>query len=124
MQTQLTGLIDNQILTTAKNLILMTQKHQLDDNLSDSQKHDASYFLNMDLAILGSKPSVYQTYAQAIRKEYSHFSDGAYKQGRAKVLTTFLQRPRLFFSDAFFEQFEATARQNLQSEIQQLNKST
>lgn len=115
-QQQLASGLSTDLSDKASQLILATQRHCLTD-VSDS---DMAYFLDMDLAILGSEPSAYQAYAHAIRQEYSHFCEKDYRQGRVAVLTNFLQRHRLFFSANFFERYETLARQNLQAEIKRL----
>lgn len=115
-EKQLTPYLPETLLNKVRGLILATQRH----TFNDLENSDMAYFLDMDLAILGSPPTVYQAYAVAIRHEYHHIADKEYKQGRANVLTHFLQRPRLFFSDSFYVRFECQARINLAWELDQL----
>ncbi len=107
--------IADDILQKACQLILLTHKHELihDDN-------DASYFLDMDLAILASTPRIYQQYAKNIRQEYHHVSNSLYQQARCFILQNFLQRQRLYFTDYFYQRLEKQARENLQHEIYSL----
>ncbi len=81
---------------------------------------DADVLLDADLAILGAGEARYRRYADAIRKEYAHVPDAAYRAGRAAVLVKFLARPRLFRTDALFLEAEAAARTNLAAEIMTL----
>lgn len=118
LQNQLAEFLPKSLLNEVGGLILATQKH----TLTDVENSDMAYFLDMDLAILGSEKAVYQNYAQAIRQEYAHFADNDYRQGRSAVLKAFLQRPKLFFSQVFFDKYENVARQNIQAEIYQLNQ--
>jgi predicted metal-dependent HD superfamily phosphohydrolase len=78
---------------------------------------DEAIFLDADLAILGSDPELYDQYARAIRGEYAFVPEAAYRAGRAEVLRTFLQRPRLYFTDVLFRTHESRARSNLRREI-------
>jgi predicted metal-dependent HD superfamily phosphohydrolase len=93
-------------------LILATQGHQIDPNDAD-----LCIFLDADLAILGADPARYQVYARSIRSEYSWVSDGDYQSGRIRVLESFLQRDRLYYTDLLFDELESNARFNMQQEI-------
>ena len=108
--------IDVEIVQQVKQLIISTQKHQpLTDNL------DNLIFLDADLSILGTSPDNYAKYAQAIRQEYQYLSDRDFCQGRINVLTSFLNRQRIYYSDRFYQQLEEQARQNLLQEINLLS---
>lgn len=108
--------IEGEIIQPVTQIILSTQKHQ---PLIDSI--DNLFFLDADLAILGSSPSRYSEYARAIRKEYQHLSDRDYFSGRQLILTGFLQRNRIYYSDLFYRRLERQARINLTAEIDLLN---
>jgi predicted metal-dependent HD superfamily phosphohydrolase len=101
------------IIQSVKQIILSTQKHQ---PLIDSV--DNLIFLDLDLAILGTKPNSYLKYAQAIRQEYSWLGDRDYQRGRKQVLTSFLARERIYYTDYFYQKLELTARENLVAEIE------
>ena len=115
-QTALTKLnVDPQIIYSVTEIISSTKNHQpLLTNI------DNSIFLDLDLAILGTTPTRYLQYAQAIRQEYQHISDRNYRQGRSKVLTQFLTKERIYFTDYFYQRLETTARHNIQTEIELL----
>ena len=51
---------------------------------------------DVDLAILGAPPSRYERYVVAVRSEYAHVDDRAWRRGRAEVLTSFLDRPAIY----------------------------
>lgn len=74
-------------------------------------------FLDADLSILGHKPEIYDDYAKRIRQEYAHISHEDYCRGRAKVLRSLTEKPRIFFSSLFYDVFEEQARLNTQREI-------
>jgi len=93
-----------------------TAGHQL-----NSEETDQAYFLDADLAILGSRREKYKGYTQQIRKEYAVFPNMLYNPGRKKVLEKLLDKPQLYFTPHFHTQFEAKARENMEWEIQQLS---
>lgn len=104
------------IINRVKYLILTTKNHQALPTDIDNQ-----IFLDADLSILGATQWEYQTYAQAIRKEYSWMSDVDYQIGRQRVLTQFLQRKRLYLTDYAYKKFEKQANHNLQLESTNLS---
>lgn len=86
----------------------------------ESADSDARYFLDFDLSVLGAAPHVYDAYAAAIRREYAHVPEPAYRAGRAKVLAGFLAMPAIYRVEALREAWEAGARRNLAREIASL----
>ena len=99
----------------AKRLILATRRHEADGDVPD-----LGLFLDADLSILGAEGETYLAYSEAIRREYSWVPDAAYREGRLKVLTNFLGRGRLYFTEPLADRFEARARSNLSNEIRAL----
>lgn len=106
--------IDETIIHRVSELILLTQRHQVDSNDIDGQ-----ILLDADLAILGSDWSKYRLYAQNIRREYSWVSDDNYILARKAILEKFLARPQIYF---FLKELEVTARQNMLDEYHHINK--
>ncbi len=95
--------------------ILITKTHEwLEDE-------DLQFFLDSDLAILGTPPSRYDEYRLQIRQEYKSIPDEQYRKGRIKVLQHFLQMDNIFKSEFFYRKFEEKARENLLREIEELN---
>lgn len=94
--------------------ILATKQH-----LPNSDT-DTNYFTDADLSVLGQPWDVYEEYAKNVRKEYSIYPDLIYNPGRKKVLTHFLNMPRIFKTEYFFERFEVRAKENLQKELEAL----
>lgn len=82
---------------------------------------DTATLLDADLAILGSSPARYQRYAADIRKEYAWLPLREYHNGRTAVLKQFLARPRIYYHQLTFQQYEERARLNLTTELQQLD---
>lgn len=91
-----------------------TTDHQL---RKTRYRNDLAFFLDIDLAILGSDSVSYETYEQQIRAEYQWVPEAQYRQARKSVLEQFLQRKPLYYTDHFFEQFETRARQNIETSL-------
>jgi predicted metal-dependent HD superfamily phosphohydrolase len=68
-----------------------------------------------DLAILASPG--YDTYVRAVRAEYAHVPDEAFRAGRAAVLRTLLGLPALFRTPHARAHWERPARANLAAEL-------
>lgn len=107
--------INTEFITKVSNFILATKTHT-----NPTQNNDLQWFLDFDLAVLGSSESIYDEYAANIRKEYAHIPTWKYNFGRKKVLTSFLAKPKIFHCLA--PHYEQQARENLAREIQQLAK--
>jgi predicted metal-dependent HD superfamily phosphohydrolase len=108
------GVPEATVVRTA-DLIVLTRLH-----LAGAHNRDGHVLLDADLAILGADPVRYRQYAAAIRREYDWVPEKEYRAGRARVLRTFLERPRLYFTERMFVARETQARANLQAEIQSL----
>jgi predicted metal-dependent HD superfamily phosphohydrolase len=104
-------------LDVATDLILATEKHIISETMKDPVRSDCAYFLDMDLAILGAAPDVFDAFEDAIRQEFIAVDERDYARGRAAVLERFLSRKRLYHTQAFHDEFEAQARINLQGAI-------
>jgi predicted metal-dependent HD superfamily phosphohydrolase len=91
-------------------LIRKTKTHDAEDD------PDAQVLIDADLAILGSSEPAYRAYGEKIRQEYAWVPEADYRQGRRRVLQTFLSRPKIFH---LLCHLEDPARQNLAAEIAQ-----
>lgn len=96
-------------------LILLTRGHSVsaDDRVG-------ALMVSIDLSILGAAPADYDAYAQAVREEYSHVPEAAFRAGRASVMQHFLQAPVLFADPDFRARLETMARENIAREIRAL----
>jgi predicted metal-dependent HD superfamily phosphohydrolase len=83
---------------------------------------DAAVVVDVDLAILGQAPEAFEAYERAIRREYEHVPEPAYRAGRANVLRRFLSRPQIYATDYFAGRYEMAARQNLGQSIAALEQ--
>ncbi len=105
----------------ADTLIQATAKHQLPHDWPPES--DAGYFLDMDLAVLGSAPQRYQRYAADVREEYAHLAPSLWQAGRTRVLQNMLtrcKRGELYNTAWGQRQFAAAAQANMLGELQQL----
>jgi len=95
-------------------LILATKQHNA---VNDS---DTNYFLDADMAILGSDWDAYKQYFTNIRKEYAIYPDFLYNPGRVKVLNQFLLTDYIFGTRNFRDKYELAARTNIKKELEHL----
>jgi predicted metal-dependent HD superfamily phosphohydrolase len=70
-----------------------------------------------DLAILAVAPPDYAGYAAAVRDEYRHVPEPAFRAGRAAVLRRLLDLPVLYRTGEAHRRWEAAARANLAAEL-------
>lgn len=104
------------LMTRIQQLIMATQYH-----IVDQQDHDGQLLVDIDLAILGQNSNRFNEYEQQIKQEYSWVDEEDFKQGRAKVLQSFLDRDWIYQSDYFREKLEQQARLNIQTALVRLN---
>jgi predicted metal-dependent HD superfamily phosphohydrolase len=94
-------------IVEVRELILDT-RHQVSPESNDGQ-----YLVDIDLAILGAPAAEFDGYERAIRQEYAHVPEDAFRAGRAKILQSFVDRPRIYGTDVFHDRYEGAARANL-----------
>ena len=98
-----------------ENLILATKHDKL------ARNDEEALIADLDLSILGTfSETTWQWYCHSIRKEYATVSSEDYRAGRIAILEKFLQRPRIFQTEFFYDKFERQARKNIQEEIARL----
>lgn len=73
-----------------------------------------------DLAILAAPTHRYSAYVAAVRAEYAHVPDDAFRSGRANILRALLRGPALYRTPHARENWETRARANLSSELDDL----
>eukprot|EP01129_Flabellula_baltica_P006297 TRINITY_DN2341_c0_g1_i1.p1 TRINITY_DN2341_c0_g1~~TRINITY_DN2341_c0_g1_i1.p1 ORF type:complete len:221 (-),score=35.97 TRINITY_DN2341_c0_g1_i1:50-712(-) len=94
--------------------IIATKQHIIPEAYKGDQ--DLALFLDMDVAILGKEPNGYLSYAFNIRREYIHYPEDAYREGRIKVLES-LRAGSIFTTETFKSLFDDQANQNMTREI-------
>lgn len=92
-------------------LIKATITHNL---VSDVDKRVCEIFLDLDLEVLSRNEEEYKAYAKQIRQEYAHYPDEEFRNGRIRVLSNFIKRDKIYFTNTFSE---TRARDNLNSEL-------
>jgi predicted metal-dependent HD superfamily phosphohydrolase len=117
--TTLTDLgLDKEHMAEVVRLIWLTTNHGVDPD-----DRDGALICDADLAILASSPADYAAYSLAIRAEYQHVPDDAFRAGRIAVLSQLLDLPRLYHLPAHVDGWEARARANVAGEISALRAS-
>ncbi len=82
---------------------------------------DEKYLLDIDVSILGADAEIYRIYEDSIREEYRQVPDLTYKEGRKKILQSFLGLESIYYTRYFQEQFEKQARENICKAISNLD---
>lgn len=106
-------LLSSNSLTIIKEQIIATKTHE--SNFSDTQ-----FLIDFDLAILGQSTEVYQQYSELIRAEYKLVPDFLYYKGRKKVLHHFIEKPFIYKTNIFINNYEKVAKKNLKNELANL----
>ena len=96
-----------EVIARVVQMVLATKDH---DARGDA---DTALLLDTDLSILGADEAVYESFEEAIRKEYAFVPDTLFREGRRAVLQGFLRRPRIYLTDVFHQRLESQARINL-----------
>lgn len=109
------GVIGTALREKVADWILQTA-HHMECNVASSSQ-DKLRFLDIDLSILAAPRADYDLYAQQIRKEYGHVPDDSFREGRSKVLRSFLTRQSLFFLGSFST---TLAHLNIETELERL----
>ena len=81
---------------------------------------DARLLVDVDLSILGADETRFAEYERQIRFEYGWVPEDAYREGRARVLSGFLDRASIYGTPWFAERLEARARANLSRSLRHL----
>ncbi|WP_068830706.1 HD domain-containing protein [Pseudomonas sp. BMS12] len=85
---------------------------------------DAALVVDIDLAILASKPNDYAQYEAAVRAEYAWVPEALFRAGRAKLLKQLLAMPALYHQASLAKLWEAPARRNLQAALAALESQS
>ncbi|TNH29530.1 metal-dependent phosphohydrolase [Micromonospora orduensis] len=117
--SMLTGLgVPVSAVAEVHRLVLLTSGHAV-----TPQDRDGALLCDADLAVLATPPETYDRYAAAVRREYAHVPEPAFRAGRAAVLTGLLALPALFRLPPLAARWERPARDNLRRELAALTDS-
>ncbi|WP_430780577.1 HD domain-containing protein [Actinoplanes sp. G11-F43] len=105
----------NEVAAEVARLVGLTAGHATEDDDPDGE-----LLCDADLAILAADPERYAAYTSAIRREYAHVPDDAFRGGRTRVLTELLKLPSIYRHAEIREQWEEPARANLTAELEEL----
>ncbi|MEU8407109.1 metal-dependent phosphohydrolase [Micromonospora sp. NPDC048842] len=115
-ESVLTGLgLPAPTVAEVRRLVLLTAGHSVAPG-----DRDGALLCDADLAVLAAPPARYDRYAAAIRHEYAHVPEPAFRAGRAAVLTGLLSLPALFRSPPLASRWEEPARDNVRRELSTL----
>jgi predicted metal-dependent HD superfamily phosphohydrolase len=81
---------------------------------------DAKLLVDVDLSILGAAEPRFAEYERQVRQEYGWVPDDAFRQGRARVLASFLDRSSIYSTAWFAARLEEQARKNLSRSLKEL----
>lgn len=95
-------------------LILATKTHT-------TSGEDQALFVDIDLGILGTSKAIFERYDAAIRREYGWVPETQYREGRKKVLASFLVRDKIYQTETLRHECEAIARENIERKISELS---
>ncbi|MCB0908648.1 MAG: hypothetical protein KDB63_16195 [Nocardioidaceae bacterium] len=108
-------LVGEAVAAEVARLVRLTERHRPDDgDVAGAALCDA------DLAILAASPERYAAYAAAVRRDFAHVPDDAFRSGRTAVLHDLLAKPTLFHTTYAREHWEVPARANVEAELRRL----
>ncbi len=81
---------------------------------------DARLVVDIDLSILGQPPEKFAAYERKIRREYGWVTEQTYRQARAKILESFLNRDAIYLTSFFRDLYETQARENVERSLARL----
>lgn len=76
--------------------------------------------VDADLAIFAASREKFDEYELLVRQEYSHVPEDKYRAGRLKILTSFLDRERIYYTTYGQREWEDLASENLKRSIGKL----
>ncbi len=107
--------VPSDVIDRVARLVICTKEHR-------STAGDAALLCSIDLTILGADEDEYRKFELAVRKEYQHVSEEAYRCGRAAVLRGFLERASIYEHAPIGAALDARARTNLASALAALKE--
>jgi predicted metal-dependent HD superfamily phosphohydrolase len=94
---------------------VLTTKHN-----AVPEEEDAKLLVDVDLSILGAAESRFAEYERQIRQEYGWVPEDSFRQGRARLLASLLNRSSIYSTAWFASRLEEQARKNLSRSLEEL----
>lgn len=107
---------DEIVLNNAEQIILYTKHHVFPEV-------ETAIVLDLDLHELGADWDRFVYNDKNIRKEYSFVSDEQWVVGRGDFMEKMLNRPHIFNTALFRQQYEETARYNIKTLLTELGRN-
>ncbi|MBB2945793.1 putative metal-dependent HD superfamily phosphohydrolase [Actinoplanes lutulentus] len=107
--------VPEEVSTDVARLVGLTAGHATEESDPDGE-----LLCDADLAILASDDERYVAYTSAIRREYAHVPDDAFRAGRTQVLTALLELPSIYRHAEIRAEWEDRAQANLKAELEDL----
>jgi predicted metal-dependent HD superfamily phosphohydrolase len=104
------------LIAAVGGLVLDTKAHVT------SGHPDSPLLIDIDLSILGQPEARFDEYERQVRAEYSWVPQIIFRPKRVAILRGFLDRPRIYATDLFFDKYEQAARANLERSLAKLNR--
>lgn len=108
----LAGVVPASEVAEVVRLVLLTASHR-----PEPGDRAGDLLCDADLAVLGQSAHGYREYVAAVRKEYSHVSEGDFATGRADVVRRLLAMDPLFRTESAQLRWLDAARINLTNEL-------
>lgn len=108
--------VPHEVAERVHGLVMATKDHVVEGDDPDTR-----LLLDIDLAVLGAAPARFDEYERQVRREYGHVAEADWRAGRARVLSKFLERPRIYATEAFHDALEVRARENLSRSLASLS---
>lgn len=115
------GLPSATVLEVA-DLILATRYQNDKDTPEELCPQDRALIRDIDLSILGKSREEFDSYEEAIRREYSDVPERERWQRRISILQRLLALPRIYQTEQFQKRYERQARQNLSHSVSRLRR--
>jgi predicted metal-dependent HD superfamily phosphohydrolase len=109
--------VSAELVAEVARLVRMTVEHDpAPDDTNGAVLSDA------DLSTLALPPADYRRNGEAIRQEYAHVAEPAFRAGRAPMIEALLAAPALYRTPAGRQRWEQAARANLTAELAALTE--
>ena len=113
-QSLITEGVESKVAMAVRKLVLATKHDAI------PQGEDAKLVVDVDLAILGAAEPRFAEYEKQIRQEYDWVAEDVFRQRRADILASLLNRSSIFSTAWFALRLEKPARKNLLRSLKDL----